>query len=116
MEVKEKMPKTIIVVVVMCLLFAVSVLAVDVNPYLNPQPEPPIPKGSISRESLMDKFDSKALKNGDTLKIINGQIFIRTAAGKQTAVQSQILELQNGTKITVQDGKIVQEFAPGINR
>jgi hypothetical protein len=50
------------------------------------------------------------------LKIIGGQVFIRTKAGKQMAVQDQMVELQDGTKITFKGGKILQQSAPGMNR
>jgi hypothetical protein len=83
---------------------------------MQPGPDPRNISPDISSESLMNKLDGKALKNGDMLKIIGGQVFIRTKAGKQMAVQDQMVELQDGTKITFKGGKILQQSAPGMNR
>jgi hypothetical protein len=75
----------------------------------------PDPRTTIPNISDISKYDGQALKNGGTLKVINGQLFIRTKAGAQTAVQSQVLELQNGIKISVKNGKSIQEVTPEMN-
>ena len=75
----------------------------------------PDPRTVIPDVSNIGLYDGKALKNGDTLKVINGQLFIRTKAGGQVAVRDQILELQNGAKISVRGGKSIQEVRPGMN-
>lgn len=77
-----------------------------------PDPRTTVPSGLD--ESLLNKFDGKTLKSGATLKVINGLLFIRTRAGAQVAVRNQILELQDGGKIIVREGKIIQEVTPGM--
>jgi hypothetical protein len=75
----------------------------------------PDPRTTIPDISNISSYDGKTLKNGDTLKVINGQVFIRTKSGSQVAVRDQVLELQNGEKISVKGGKSIQAVKPGMN-
>jgi hypothetical protein len=81
----------------------------------HPGPDPRLINPDPGNELPVSKYDGKLLKSGDALKVINGQLFIQTKAGARTAVGNQIMELMDGTSISVKGGKTAQVLKPGTN-
>ena len=76
-------------------------------------PDPRVISPGMGNQFSIQKYNNQRLRNGDVLKVINGRLFVQTKAGAQMAVGNQIVELQDGTKISVKGGTTAQEIKPG---
>ena len=63
-----------------------------------------------ARQIKLDRgAEGRLLKGGDgMIIIIGGKPYIRSAAGKQVPAQDKIYVLENGSKVTVKGGQIVE--------
>jgi hypothetical protein len=78
-----------------------------------PGPDPRVVSPDMGDQFSIQKYNNQRLKNGDTLRVINGRLFVQTKAGVQMPVGDQVMELMDGTKISVKGGKTAQELKSG---